>query len=228
MNPRKNQAVEPASLLSEIQTEVSAESAPLLNFMLRHANAMVALVVGLLLLVAGVGAWQWRSGVKNAEAADEIARVCTASSGEARIRALADLARTAPDRVRLSAYMTLGQYAAQDGDDAAAAEAYAQAARLAGEGPFAAAALLARAGALLRAGNSAEALSLLQDVEQRLPQRARIPQLRQMIAEAAISAGQKDVAAAVYMELAQAAPEREGEYFRARAAALEGKKDGEK
>ncbi|MDR2745217.1 MAG: hypothetical protein LBB66_08535 [Desulfovibrio sp.] len=220
MNPQKNQVADAPSLLDEIQTETSTESAPLLRFILRHAGLIAGLVVCLLLLIAGTGIWQWRSNTKNAEVADELARISMTSQGESRVAALAALALSAPEKAKLAVYMALGQSAVESGDYAAAAAAYADAARRDSEGAFGTAAMIAQACALLRNGKSADAVSLLQEAEKRLPEQARTPQLRQMLAEAALSAGQKDFAAGIYENLANAAPGREGDYFRARAAAL--------
>jgi tetratricopeptide (TPR) repeat protein len=220
MNPQKNQVAGAPSLLDEIQTETSAESAPLLRFILRHASVMAGSVVCFLLLVAGMGIWQWRSGAKNAEATDELARITMTSQGEARVAALTALALSAPERVKLAAYMTLGQSAAESGDYAVAAAAYAEAARQDSEGALGTAAMIAQACALLRDGKSADAVILLKEAEKRLPEQARTPQLRQMLAEAAVIAGQRDFAAGIYENLASAASGREGGYFRARAASL--------
>ncbi|MDR2574132.1 MAG: tetratricopeptide repeat protein [Desulfovibrio sp.] len=221
MNPQKNQAAEAASLLHEIQTEISAESAPLLRFILRYANIIAGGVVGLLLLMAGTGIWQWRGSVKKAEVVDELARITMTAQGEARVKALSALALAAPEKTRFAVQMALGQSAAESGNHAAAAAAYADIAKLDSEGALGTAAMIAQAGALLKDGKSADALPLLREAEKRLPEQARTPQLRRMLAEAAASAGQKELAAGIYKSLADTAPGREGDYFRARAAAPE-------
>ena len=82
------------------------------------------------------------------------------------------------------------------------------------------AAALGEAGSLLKAGKNAEALTLLQGLEARLPGENRSVQLRQMLAEAAARAGQKDLAAKTYQALAQEVNGLDGEYFRVRAEAL--------
>jgi predicted negative regulator of RcsB-dependent stress response len=220
MNTQKNQVADASSLLGEIQTETSAESAPLLRFILRHASVIAGLVVCFLLLVAGTGIWQWRSGAKNAEALDELARITMTVQGESRVAALRALAISAPEKTKFAVYMALGQNAVESGDYAAAAAAYSDAVRQDSEGAFGTAAMIAQACALLRDGESAGAVTLLREAERRLPEQARTPQLRRMLAEAAISAGQKDFAAGIYENLASAAPGREGDYFRVRAAEL--------
>ena len=42
MNPQKNQGEETSPLFRDLQAEVSSESAPLLQFMLRHAGIIAA------------------------------------------------------------------------------------------------------------------------------------------------------------------------------------------
>ena len=221
MNPQKNQVAEGASLLSEIQTEISAESAPLLRFILRYANIIAVLIVSLLLLVAGTGLWQCRSSAKNAEVMDELARIVMTKQGEDRTKALSALVLVSPDKTKSAIYMALGQSAVESGEYAVAAAAYADAARQDSEGSLGTSAMIAQACVLLKEGKSVEAVPLLQEAEKRLPEQARTPQLRKMLAEAAIAAGRKDLAISIYNNLAALAPDREGDYFRARAAALE-------
>ncbi|MDR3320190.1 MAG: hypothetical protein LBS77_04525 [Desulfovibrio sp.] len=221
MTPQKNQVSEVTSLLNEIQSEVSAENVSLLRFILRHANVIAGVFVGFLLLLAGTGIWQWRTGVKSAEAADELARITMTSHGEARVRALNSLVLSVPEKAKLGIYMALGQSALESGDYATASSAYAAAARQDSEGALGAAAMIAQACTLLKGGKNAEGVSLLQEMEKRLPEQARTVQLRQMLAEAAVGAGQTELAAKTYRDLAGMAPGRDGDYFRARAEELE-------
>ena len=73
---------------------------------------------------------------------------------------------------------------------------------------------------LIEAGKNAEALTLLQGLEPRLPVENRSVQFRQMLAEAAVKAGQKDLAARTYQALAQEVKGLDGDYYRVRAEAL--------
>ena len=59
MNPQKNQGADDAPLLRDLQLEVSQESAPLLQFMLRHAWLIAGVLVLFLLVLAGmiIGFW---------------------------------------------------------------------------------------------------------------------------------------------------------------------------
>ena len=220
MNPQKNQGEETSPLFRDLQAEVSSESAPLLQFMLRHAGIIAGVVILFLLVLAGTGIWRWYSGGKNEDARQELARVSMTMQGQERLKALAALADKAPSDVRLSVLLAWAQSALESGDAAVAAEVYAKAAKLDADGALGLAAALGEAGSLLKAGTNAEALTLLQGLEARLPGENRSVQLRQMLAEAAARAGQKDLAAKTYQALAQEVNGLDGEYFRVRAEAL--------
>lgn len=220
MNPQKNQGEETSPLFRDLQAEVSSESAPLLQFMLRHAGIIAGVVILFLLVLAGTGIWRWYSGGKNEDARQELARVSMTVQGQERLKALAALADKAPSDVRLSVLLAWAQSALESGDAAVAAEVYAKAAKLDADGALGMAAALGEAGSLLKAGKNAEALTLLQGLEARLPGENRSVQLRQMLAEAAARAGQKDLAAKTYQALAQEVNGLDGEYFRVRAEAL--------
>ena len=220
MNPQKNQGEETSPLFRDLQAEVSSESAPLLQFMLRHAGIIAGVVILFLLVLAGTGIWRWYSGGKNEDARQELARVSMTMQGQERLKALAALADKAPSDVRLSVLLARAQSALESGDAAVAAEVYAKAAKLDADGALGLAAALGEAGSLLKAGKNAEALTLLQGLEARLPGENRSVQLRQMLAEAAARAGQKDLAAKTYQALAQEVNGLDGEYFRVRAEAL--------
>ena len=220
MNPQKNQGEETSPLFRDLQAEVSSESAPLLQFMLRHAGIIAGVVILFLLVLAGTGIWRWYSGGKNEDARQELARVSMTMQGQERLKALAALADKAPSDVRLSVLLAWAQSALESGDAAVAAEVYAKAAKLDADGAVGLAAALGEAESLLKAGKNAEALTLLQGLEARLPGENRSVQLRQMLAEAAARAGQKDLAAKTYQALAQEVNGLDGEYFRVRAEAL--------
>ena len=220
MNPQKNQGEETSPLFRDLQAEVSSESAPLLQFMLRHAGIIAGVVILFLLVLAGTGIWRWYSGGKNEDARQELARVSMTMQGQERLKALAALADKAPSDVRLSVLLAWAQSALESGDAAVAAEVYAKAAKLDADGALGLAAALGEAGSLLKAGKNAEALTLLQGLEARQPGENRSVQLRQMLAEAAARAGQKDLAAKTYQALAQEVNGLDGEYFRVRAEAL--------
>lgn len=219
MNPQKNQGAEDSPLLRDLQAEVSSESAPMLQFMLRHAGTIAGIVVLFVLVLAGTGLWRWYTTSKNDEARQALAHIVLQTSGSAQLKELAALAERAPSDVRFSVYLALGQSAMSNGDNAAAAEAFAKAAKES-EGPLALVAGMNEAGAMLKAGKYADALALLQKLQSSLPGEVTAPQLKQMTAEAAVAAGQTEQAARIYLALSREAQGLNGEYFHARAVAL--------
>ena len=219
MNPQKNQGAEDSPLLRDLQAEVSSESAPILQFMLRHAGTIASIVVLFVLALAGTGIWRWYSTSKNDEARQSLARIVLQTSGPAQVKELAALAEKAPAEVRLSAYLALGQSAMSNGDTATAASAFAKAAKE-GDGSMALVASMNEAAVLLKSGKYAEALALLQQLQSALPGEVTAPQLKQMTAEAAVVAGQTEQAARMYLALSREAQGLNSEYFRARATTL--------
>ena len=219
MNPQKNQGAEDSPLLRDLQAEVSSESAPMLQFMLRHAGTIASIVVLFVLVLAGTGIWRWYSTSKNDAARQSLARIVLQTSGPAQVKELAALAEKAPSDVKFSAYLALGQSAMSNGDNATAADAFAKAAKES-EGPLALIAGMNEAGAMLKAGKYADALALLQKLQAALPGEVTAPQLKQMMAEAAVAAGQTEQAARIYLALSREAQGLNSEYFRARATTL--------
>ena len=203
MNPQKNQGAPESPLLRDLQSEVSAESAPLLQFMLRHAGVIAGVVVLLLLVLGGTGVWRWYHSSRGEASRDDLARVALLESGAQQVASLQSLAEKAHGSVRFAVRMTLGQSALAQNQPDVAAQAYAAAAAEDPKGALGLAAGFNEAGALLKAGKAAEALALLQRLQSSLPGEVRAPQLRQMLAEAAAVAGQPQEAAKVYLALAR-------------------------
>lgn len=220
MNPQKNQGDVAPQLLHDLQSEVSEESAHLLQFIVRYAPAIASIVLALLLALGGMAIWKWYHGGRQDEAMAEVGRIGSALQGSERDAALEKLAKEAPEDSRLFIYMTLGQSAQENGNPVLAARAYASATELDRNGALGLAAAINGAGSLLMQNEGGQALALLQEIEGRLPEVTQAPGFRQMLAEAALMAGQKQTALVAYRALGQA-DGPEGAYFRARAAAIE-------
>lgn len=212
------------TLLTDLRAEVGAESAPLLQFILRHAG-LIACGVGLLVLVlVGAGIWSWRNDAAREEAQAELARLSLSLKGEERTKALGELAARAPADIRFSVLSAQAQSAAESQDWAQAARIYGEAARQDSEGSLGQAALFAQCGALMNAGtpeSASEALAVLQALTGRVDAGEKGVLLR-MQAEAALAAGRTDVAAAAFEELAKGGDKDEEAYYRFRAAQLRG------
>ncbi|WP_297260836.1 hypothetical protein [uncultured Desulfovibrio sp.] len=212
------------TLLTDLRAEVGAESAPLLQFILRHAG-LIACGVGLFVLVlAGAGIWSWRNDVAREEAQAELARLSLTLKGEERTKALSELAARAPEGMRFAVLLAQAQSAVESQDWAQAARLYGDAARLDSEGSLGQAALFAQCGALMNAGtpeSASEALAVLQALTGRVEASQQGALLR-MQAEAALAAGRKDVAAAAFDTLAQDGDKDDQAYYSFRAGQLRG------
>lgn len=220
MKPEKNQDTGSQTLLDGIQGEVSAENAPLLRFMTKHASALAGVVLVLLLVLGGMAVWNWYHGGKQEEARRELDRINMQLKGKDRDAALSKLAENAPDSVKLFIYMSLGQSAQENGDPALAADAYAKAASLDGDGALGLTAALGSVGSLLMQAQYPQALALLQELKKKLHGSGNLVPLQQMLAEAASKAGQLELAQKTYAALAAGAKTPEAAYFHSRAEAL--------
>lgn len=208
------------SLFNGIQSEVSAENAPLLNFITKNASYIAGIVLLLLLILGGMAVWNWYHGAKQDEARRELARINAELKGADRSQALAKLAADAPESTKLFIYMSLGQNAQENGDPVLAADAYAKAASLDGDGALGLTAALGSVGSLLMQAEYVQALALLEELDRRLPDASKSMEFRQMLAEAAAKAGKPELALKVYENLAATVKTPEAAYFRSRAEAL--------
>ena len=71
----------PGSLMGEIQSEVAVEATPLLSFVLRNSRIIVTCIVLLVLVIAGVGGWQWHQTRVEREAHLELGRILVSTQG---------------------------------------------------------------------------------------------------------------------------------------------------
>lgn len=208
------------SLLQDIQGEVSAESAPLLQFITAHASKIAGVVLALLLVLGGMGIWKWYHGGKQQEAREELTRIESQLKGKDRDKALDQLAQKAPDSVKLFIYLSLAKSAQENGDPVLSADAYSKAAKLEGDSALAITAALGSAGSLLAQGEYMQGLALLQELETKTPEAAKSLPFQQMLAESAYYAGKLDLARKTYTKLAGEEKTPESAYFLSRAEAI--------
>ena len=227
MNQQKNQEAPRPGFLEGLESEVSAETAPLLRFITKYAGVIAGCVILLLVALGGMGIWSWHKNSKQKEAREELVRITMTQEGEAKEHALQALAEKVPDSMKFYVYMTLGQNARENGHPAVAAEAYAKAAAL-DNGALGFAAQMAQAGSLLDKGDAKEALVLLQGLEKNPGSVSAALRLKEMLAEAAEQAGDLTLAIQTYQALGNELKTAEGNYFRWRAETLESQLEGQK
>lgn len=205
-------------LISELQSEVSLEAAPFLQFILKRAGAIVAALLLFVAALAGTAGYQWYASRAALDAQKALARVMGTQEDE-RVAALERFAAAAPASVRTAAWLALGSAAAARQDSATAARAYAEVATADADGPLGFLAAFNEAQALMRAGESAKALPVLEKLEKTMPEAHR-SLVRGVLAEAALLAGQPQRAKQIFEALATSARGGDADYFLYRARSL--------
>ncbi|MCL1986040.1 MAG: tetratricopeptide repeat protein [Betaproteobacteria bacterium] len=200
-------------ILGELQSEVSVEAAPLLQFIARNASAIMLLLGLFVVIVVGIGVWQWHVSKRDEEAQTNFSRLLLQQQGAARVSALESFAATAPDSIRLAAFMELGLAALAEKDAVKASAAFARVAALDNNEPFGTVAALSEARTLLQAGKAAEALAILEPLENTVPEHMRV-QVRGLVALSARQAGKTDRAIKAYEDLLAGALGTDADYYR--------------
>ncbi|MCL2122738.1 MAG: tetratricopeptide repeat protein [Desulfovibrionaceae bacterium] len=202
-----------SGILGELQSEVSIEAAPLLQFIARHAVAIMVLLGIFVAVVVGIGVWQWYASSRDAEAQADFARLLLQQQGAARVSALENFAAAAPDSMRLAVLMELGLAALAEKNAAKASAAFARVAALDKDKPLGTIAALSEAQTLMQAGKAAEALAILEPLENTVPEYMRV-QVRGLIALSALQAGNADRAVKAYEDLLAGALGDDADYYR--------------
>lgn len=208
-----------SALLRDLQEEVTAETAPLLQFITRHAALIAGTVIVFLLVLAVSGILQWYNGSQVTKGREELARICEGQKSQDKIDALSALHDNVPEAMRVPVLLELAQAAFELGQGDRAAEAYAKAAA-SDSGAIGIIAVFGEAGSKLKSGKNEEALALLQGLSNRLTTVSQSATLRQMIAEVAEKAGKNELAAMTWTSLAKEAEGMEKAYFQSRADAF--------
>lgn len=200
-----------------LQGEVSGEAAPLLRFVLDNARTIAA-GLGVLVLAAGAGAgYRWWAAEKTREAQTELGMITVAKTGADRVQALEAFLAKAPSGVRNAVLLDLAAAAMELKDYDKAASAWERLA--AADGATGVVARIGRAQALSQAGKDAEALTVLEGLENSVSEISRNA-VRGQLAVVAERAGKLDRAVAAYEQLMASESAGNKDYFKSRAAAL--------
>lgn len=223
-NKQAAQPAQPAGLFDGIQNEVSAENAPLLNFITRYAGVIATVLILFLAILAGMGIWNWRSGNQQKEAREDLVKIMGLEDASQKEKALEELAKRAPDSVRMYVLLTLGQVAYQNNNLPLAARAYEEAAALDKNSALGLSAALGSVSALLAQGDARQAVAMLQRIETEIPGAVNSLRLKEILAEAAFKARDLPLAISTYEWLAQQTQAPEKDYFLSRIDALKAEK----
>ncbi|MFR6518193.1 MAG: tetratricopeptide repeat protein [Bilophila wadsworthia] len=205
----------PGSLMGEIQSEVAVEATPLLSFVLRNSRIIVTCIVLLVLVIAGVGGWQWHQTRVEREAHLELGRILVSTQGPERIAALETFLPAAPSAMKSGVQLEIATTALGLEQYGKAAEAYAAVAAADPKGSIGMMAAINQAD--LQPGKYAEALAVFDSLEKSAPESLRPAILKVLYRR---TRGQADRALAAYESIATSLGCREQRLFPAKIAEL--------
>ena len=177
-----------SALLNDLKSEVAVEAAPLLQLIVKYAGLIVLVLVMLIAALAGTAGYQWYKANAKEKAQAELQKVLQSATGEQRIGALEKFLPNAPDTVRTPALLALADAASRAGKFDKAAEAYGQVQEQDVDGAVGLMAGLNQSQLLMHAGKAADAVKVLEKLENTSSDSQRIL-VRQLLAEAALLAG---------------------------------------
>ena len=206
----------PGSLMGEIQSEVAVEATPLLSFVLRNSRIIVTCIVLLVLVIAGVGGWQWYQTRVEREAHLELGRILVSTQGPDRIAALETFLPAAPSAMKSGVQLEIATTALGLEQYGKAADAYAAVAAADPKGSIGMMAAINQADLLQRQGKYA----VFDSLEKSAPESLR-PAILEGQAMSAELAGKLDRALAAYESIATSLGDAANNgYFQAKIAEL--------
>ncbi len=208
-----------AQLLNEIQSEVSSEAAPLLEFLVRHGISIMAGLVLFVIVLLGYGGYTWYDNDKTEKAHLELSRIVLSNEGAERITALEAFAQDAPDAVKTGTWLALAETAVQLKDYDKAATYFGDIVPMDPQGAIGIMAALNQGQSLILAKKYAEAVPVLETLLARVVDNQRLV-VRQALAEAALLAGDTAKAKQLFEAMANESTGPEADFFRFRANQL--------
>lgn len=182
------------TLLDSIQSEVSREASPMLEFLVKHAKKIFLALIALIAVILIAGVWSYVSGGKQRDAEEALGKILIMPETSAKLEALEGFAGTAASEYKKAALMALAQSASAQGKHEKAAEAWAQVAQGADPATRLVAGV-AQASALSAQKKNAEALALLESLLASAPAES-LPILHSHIVSVAEQLGDWDKAIA--------------------------------
>ncbi len=203
-------------ILNELQTEISNEAAPLLQFLTEHA-LKIMLVLGLFVVaVAGLGVYNWHQESVMEEAQTELHTINLTQDSAQRVSALEAFLSKAPESLQSSVLLHLAQVHMQEKNYNQAAENYGQLSQRNAGTALAIVSSLNQGQALILAGKGKEAVLVLEPIIAEVPTNQNTI-AQQALAEAALLSGDTAKAKAAFEAIANATTGSESEFYRYRA-----------
>ncbi len=203
-------------ILNELQTEISSEAAPLLQFLTEHA-IKIMLVLGLFVVaVGGLGVYNWQQESAMKEAQAELNTINMNADNAQRLSALEGFLAKAPESLQSSIQLSLAEVSMQEKDYNKAATAYGQLAQLNAGTAVGLLGALNQGQALILAGKGKDAVAVLEPLVAEVPTNQNTI-VQQALAEAALLGGDTAKAKAAFEAIANATTGTESEFYRYRA-----------
>ncbi len=203
-------------LLDELQSEISNEAAPLLQFILKHAVLIMACLALFVVILAGVGGYNWYTERNLLEGQAKLSSIVLSKQGEERVTALEAFLNTASSELKGGTLLALAEVNMELKAYDKAATHFGALSALDSEGAVGLLSALNQGQALLLAGKPKEALSVLEAIVNKAPTIQRIA-IQQSLAEAALQAGDVQKAQQTFEAMAAASNGPEARFFRYRA-----------
>ncbi len=214
LQPQAGQA-----LLQELQSEVSTEAAPLLQFIVTHVKSIVTFFVLFLVVLVGFGAYNWYTTKTLQTAQDDLARIMLTSQGTERINKLEAFLVDAPKGMQSATLLAAADAATEAQDYVAAAKFFGTLAQAEPDKATGLLAALNEGQALLLAGKPTEALAVLDALQNKMPEQSRTL-VSEAVVEAALLANDTEKAYLTLESLAENMGGSTADFFRYRAHAI--------
>lgn len=156
------------SVLTTLQSEVSSEASPMLQFLVRHAVTIVIIFLLFIAAIAGYWIYSWQSGKQSASDARALGAVLVISHPAQRLGKLEEYLASAPESMKGAAWFAAMESARQLNDYPKLYEAWQAISAL--DPSLKVTAGLGMASALSGQGKAKEALALLDGLSANLSQ----------------------------------------------------------
>ncbi len=204
-------------ILREMQDEIAPEATPLWLFVNDNAPKIAAIVVSLVILIAGVAFYQGYQESAFEDAKNKLSLLISTEDDEARLSALEAFKDEVPAKLLVALELEIAETAVLVGDFAKAQAAFSYVKQEEGESPLGVSAAINLANILNRQGEKEKALAMYESVIEQVPAQFRVA-LYADIAGLALSLDMKEKALEAYKSALSLLPKndstfQDAEYF---------------
>ncbi len=207
-------AADKKNFMDALKADVSAEAAPALGFLHKHAKAITIGVLAVVVVILLAFGYQWYESRRLGSQSAQLGNILAQKEGTGRIAALEKFLQETPDKFKSAVYFEIAFTTSGMGDFSKAAEAWkAGGDLLPANDPMLAVAGLGQASCLEKSGKAVEGVAVLEDLLSKVNADQNLTNFIKMeLAALAEAAGQWKKSIATYEEIA-AGQEGEGKNF---------------